>query len=194
MSRTVQQWPPAATEPPAIHPDAPEPGTKLSPHYTECFGCGDNQPGGLHMATMIGDDHAIKAKFTVTREHQGAPGLAHGGLLACAFDEALGTAAGQLLRRPAVTARLETDFRQPVPVGSTLYINAKLDGSAGRKVYVSATGHIGADDGPLAVCARALFVIVEFEHFTTHGDADALEKFGVSAGEPESRERWEINP
>ena len=28
---------------------------------------------------------------------------------------------GQLLRRPAVTGKLETDFLKPVPVGSTLH-------------------------------------------------------------------------
>lgn len=194
MSRIDQPWPPAETEAPTIHPNAPAPGTELGPHYAECFGCGDEQPAGLHMATAIGEGHTVQAKFTVTREHQGAPGLAHGGLLACAFDEALGAVAGQLLRRPAVTAKLETDFLRPVPVGSTLFINAKLDGVAGRKVYVSASGHLDGEDGPIAVSARALFVIVGFEHFTTHGDPDALDKLEAGAREPAHRERWEINP
>ncbi|MGH3519765.1 MAG: PaaI family thioesterase [Haloechinothrix sp.] len=192
--RIVAQWPPVETEAPTIHPKAPAPGTKLRNHFNECFGCGDDQPAGLHMATVVGDGHTVQSQFTVTREHQGAPGLAHGGLLACAFDEALGTAVGQLLRKPAVTGRLETDFRKPVPVGSTLFINATLDGVAGRKVYVSANGHLDAENGPIALHARALFVLVDFEHFTTHGDPDSLDKLRKSAREPEQRERWEINP
>ncbi|MEY3098759.1 MAG: hypothetical protein RIS32_550, partial [Actinomycetota bacterium] len=61
---------------------------------------------------------SITAQFTVTDLHQGAPGLAHGGLLSCAFDEALGKLMW-LVREPAVTGKLETSFLAPVPVGST---------------------------------------------------------------------------
>lgn len=194
MSYTAQPWPPVETDPPEIHEKAPAPGTKLQPHYTECFGCGDDRPGGLRMSTEVADSYVIRSTFAVTREHQGAPGLAHGGLLACAFDEALGTAVGQLLRKPAVTGKLETDFRQPVPVGSTLYIHARVDGASGRKVYASADGHLDAEDGPIAVQARALFVIVAFEHFTAHGDEDALDKLRDSARKAEQPQRWDINP
>ena len=57
--------------------------------------------------------------FTVTEHHQGAPGLAHGGVVAAAMDEAMGFLLW-LLKTLAVTARIEVDFRRPVPVGSTL--------------------------------------------------------------------------
>jgi acyl-coenzyme A thioesterase PaaI-like protein len=172
VSPSPAKWPPVEVVPPAPHPDAPEPGTKLGPHYSHCFGCGDQVEGGLCLAAEVGKDSTVLAQFTVTEAHQGAPGLAHGGLLACAFDEALGNTVGQMLRQPAVTGRLETDFLRPVPVDSTLYIVGKLDGIAGRKVYASADGRLNAPDGPLALRARALFVIVGFEHFTTHGTAD----------------------
>lgn len=194
MANTVHKWPPVETVPAEVHEKAPEPGTKLSSHYAECFGCGPEQPGGLRMQTQVGDQHIVRSTFEVTREHQGAPGLAHGGLLACAFDEALGTVVGQMLRKPAVTGRLETDFKRPVPVGSTLYIIAKLDGMAGRKIYASAEGRLDAEDGPLALRARGLFVAVDFEHFSTHGDADALQKLTDAAAARPDRERWEINP
>jgi acyl-coenzyme A thioesterase PaaI-like protein len=172
VSRVSPRWPPVQVERPERHPDAPEPGTRFGPHYAHCFGCGDETEGGLRLATEMGQDATIIAQFTVTDAHQGAPGLAHGGLLACAFDEALGSTVGQLLRRPAVTGKLETDFLRPVPVGSTLHINGRLDGIAGRKVYASADGMLDAPDGPVALRARALFVIVEFSHFVQHGSAD----------------------
>ena len=93
-----------------------------------------------------------------------------------------------------MTGKLETDFRRPVPVGSTLFIAARLDGIAGRKIYVSAHGRLDAEDGPIAVSARALFVIVDFEHFSTHGDPEALEKLAAQH-EKNKRERdWDINP
>jgi acyl-coenzyme A thioesterase PaaI-like protein len=195
MTRSAQQWPPVDVEPAVVHPKAPAPGSKLGVHFHECFGCGDEQEAGLHLQSMIGEGNVVRSQFVVTAAHQGAPGLAHGGLLVCAFDEALGSAVGNLLRQPAVTGRLETDFRRPVPVGSTLYIAATLDGIAGRKIYASADGRLDAEDGPIAVRARALFVIVEFEHFTTHGDPEALKKL-AEAHEKAERERqgWDINP
>jgi acyl-coenzyme A thioesterase PaaI-like protein len=172
VSRVSPRWPPVEVVAAPPNPDAPAAGTKLGPHYAQCFGCGDEIEGGLRLRTEAGPDSTIMAQFTVTEAHQGAPGLAHGGLLACAFDEALGSTVGQMLRRPAVTGRLETDFLRPVPVGSTLHIVGRLDGVAGRKVYASADGRLNAPDGQLALRARALFVIVDFSHFTTHGTAD----------------------
>ncbi|GAA3552466.1 PaaI family thioesterase [Amycolatopsis ultiminotia] len=196
MSRVSPPWPPVDVEPPAVHPKAPSPGTELGVHFDECFGCGDDIEAGLHLRSTIGEEHTVHSKFTVTPAHQGAPGLAHGGLLACAFDEALGSTVGNLLRRPAVTGKLETDFRRPVPVGSTLYIEARLDGTAGRKIYVSADGRLDAPDGPVAVRARGLFVEVGFEHFSTHGDPQAMEKLAeAQRNNRRTRgEEWEINP
>jgi acyl-coenzyme A thioesterase PaaI-like protein len=182
-------------EPASVHPNAPAPGSKLGVHFGECFGCGDEQEAGLHLQSVIGEGHIVRSQFVVTAAHQGAPGLAHGGLLACAFDEALGATVGNLLHRPAVTGRLETDFKRPVPVGSTLHISAKLDGMSGRKIYASADGRLDAEDGPIAVRARALFVIVELEHFATHGDPEAAKKLADAHAKAErEREGWDINP
>lgn len=193
MSRATQPWPPVEVEQVERHPDAPEPGTTLGAHYAHCFGCGDEVEHGLHLRTEVGVGSTVLGRFTVTEAHQGAPGLAHGGLLACAFDEALGSTVGHLLRRPAVTGRLETDFLRPVPVGSTLHIVGQLDGIAGRKVYTSADGRLDGPDGPVALRARALFVIVEFTHFVEHGRPEDLR---AVAENPSllRQNRFDINP
>ncbi|HWM05761.1 MAG TPA: PaaI family thioesterase, partial [Actinophytocola sp.] len=47
MSRVPPSWPPVEVELPDRHPDAPEPGNKLGPHYAYCFGCGDEVEHGL---------------------------------------------------------------------------------------------------------------------------------------------------
>ena len=130
----------------------------------------------------------ITAKFTVTEHHQGAPGLAHGGLLSCAFDEALGKLMW-LVREPAVTGRLETSFLMPVQVGKTLFITAEIVGQEGRKIYCRAEGKIGSPEGPIAVEAAAIFIAVPIEHFINNapeGFRDAL--FGSAAPE------LEVNP
>ncbi len=187
------QWPPVEIEQPERHPDAPAPGTLLGQHYSRCFGCGDGQEHGLHLKVTTGEEFTVYAKFTVTEAHQGAPGLAHGGLLACAFDEALGTTVGHLLRRPAVTGRLETDFVRPVPVGSTLHIVSTLRGLNGRQVFANAEGRLDADDGPVAVRARAIFVTVSFSHFTSHGRQEDLDAVAKDPGLTRSR-HYDINP
>lgn len=168
MGPSPATTPSPSARPPQRRPDAPPPGAVLGPHYARCFGCGDAQPGGLQLAVTVEDGVAISAKFVVGPQHEGAPGLAHGGVLAAAFDEAIG-ALLWLLGAAGVTARLETDFRRPVPVGSTLHIAAVCTGVDGRKVYSRAEGRLDAPDGPLALTAAALFLQVPAEHFLTHG-------------------------
>jgi acyl-coenzyme A thioesterase PaaI-like protein len=159
MSRVPSTTPPEGAMIPARHPKAPEIGTKIPSHFGHCFGCGELHPTGLHLVAHAGADADLTAEFTVTENHQGAPGLAHGGLLSLAFDEALGKLMW-LIRAPAVTARLETDFLKPVPMGTTLHITARITGQVNRKVYTAAEGRLGGPDGEIAVKAAALFVIV----------------------------------
>ncbi|GAC1332572.1 MAG: PaaI family thioesterase [Mycobacteriales bacterium] len=152
-------------------PGAPPPGTVLDQHFDGCFGCGQAVAGGLHLRVTTGEGVRVMAEFLVEAAHQGAPGLAHGGVLSAAFDETIG-ALLRLLCTPAVTRRLETDFLHPVPVGSTLHIAAWCVRVEGRKIFSEAEGHLGAPDGPLALRAKALFVAVPLAHFSTHGTGD----------------------
>ena len=89
MSRVASTTPPEGSVIPERHPLAPATGTKVPSHYGHCFGCGELHPTGLHLVAHVGEGATITAEFTVTENHQGAPGLAHGGLLSLAFDEAL---------------------------------------------------------------------------------------------------------
>ncbi len=178
MGEAEIQWPVSPTLPPGgaqipkRHPDAVGVGEEIPSHYDRCYGCGSKHPAGLHMRVIAGE-LGVHAVFEVTDVHQGAPGLAHGGLLSTAFDEALG-ALNWLLLVPAVTARLEVDFRRPVPVGSVLHIDARLTGIVGRKVYTQAVGRLG-EDGPVALTASALFLQVPLEHFRDNGRAQEVE-------------------
>jgi acyl-coenzyme A thioesterase PaaI-like protein len=188
---------PAAPPPDVLaaqrHPDAPAPGTELGSHYPLCFGCGDDQPQGLHLRVIAGPGVSVSARFDVTAAHQGAPGLAHGGLLACAFDEALG-ALGWLLRTPAVTGRLETDFLKPVPVGSTMHIAAWCVGVKGRKIYHRGEGRLDGPDGHLVARANALFVQVDTEHFTKNGRPEEVDAVLADPDRMRTLRAFEVNP
>jgi acyl-coenzyme A thioesterase PaaI-like protein len=174
MSRVASTTPPEGSVIPERHPEAPATGSKIPSHFAHCFGCGEKHPTGLHLVAHVGKAMDITAEFVVSENHQGAPGLAHGGLLSLAFDEALGKLMW-LLRAPAVTARLETDFLKPVPMGSKLFITAEITGQVSRKVYCSAVGRLNSPDGDIAVRAAALYVIVPMSHFLQNAPADYLE-------------------
>ena len=174
MARVPSTIPPEGAEIPPRHPEAPVAGSLLPSHYKHCYGCGELSPTGLHLIAHAGEGASITAEFKVTENHQGAPGLAHGGLLSLAFDEALGKLMW-LLRAPAVTARLETDFLLPVPVGSVLHISAKITGRINRKVYTSAEGRLNSPEGPIVVKASALFILVTMEHFFKNAPKEYLD-------------------
>jgi acyl-coenzyme A thioesterase PaaI-like protein len=178
---------------PVRHPDAPAPGELLGAHYEQCFGCGAEQPHGLHLAARAGEGVTITAEFTVRAAHQGAPGLAHGGVLASALDETLGSL-NWLLRTIAVTGRLETDFVRPVPVDTVLYLEAEVTAVAGRKIYSTATGRIGGPDGPVAVRADALFVEVKVDHFIDNGRPQEIRAAMDDPDQVRRTRAFEVNP
>ncbi|MBW8483075.1 PaaI family thioesterase [Actinomadura parmotrematis] len=168
-SRTTP--PEGAAAPVATGPD-PRHTTERMMDFQGCFGCGADAADGLRVAHRDVTGHEVRTEFTVREAHQGAPGLAHGGLLATAMDETLGSVAWHLGKR-CVTGRLETDYLAPVPVGGVLHLRGWCTGVHGRKVYVEGEGRIGGPDGPVAIRAAGLFVEVPEEHFTRDRTAEA---------------------
>ena len=88
-------------------------------------------------------------------QSEGAPGQAHGGAILTALDEALGAAAWNAGHR-VLTARLTTEFRRPVPVGSQLLIETSLRGRRLRLVH--AEGRLLGPDGTLYASAEGRFI------------------------------------
>ncbi len=131
----------------------------LPPHQPNCLGCGDENPAGLGLRLRMDGDH-VRGEVTLDRRHEGAPGFAHGGAVATLLDDALGTIL--LVRgRPAVTARLEIDYRRPVLIGQRIEIEAWLARIEGRKLHLAGT--LTGDE--LLAEAKAIFVEVGREHF-----------------------------
>ena len=192
MSTASGTQPPADAKPPVRHPGAPRTGEPIASHYGLCFGCGADHPAGLHLSVVTGEDVSVHAVLDVGDLHQGAPGLAHGGLLAAAIDEAMGHV-NWLLGVPAVTGRLETTFLRPVPVGSTLHLDVRAVGVFGRQVFMSAEGRLGGSDGAVAVTAGAVFVQVPVEHFSRNGRAEDVARAAAAAAASGVR-RFEVNP
>lgn len=147
----------------------------LPPHQPHCMGCGDQNPASFGLR-MRRDGERIRAEVTFDRRQEGAPGFAHGGAVSAALDDCLGSVL-VILRIPAVTARLEVDFRHPALLGRRLEIEAWPEGVEGRKLSLAATMR---DEGGLIAEARAIFVQVELQHFL-QGTAELPESWREEA-------------
>lgn len=185
--------PPPDAVAPVRHPEAPAPGTLLGAHYGMCFGCGEEQPHGLHLQARAGEGVSVVAEFTVRPAHQGAPGLAHGGVLTSALDETLGSL-NWLMHVIAVTGRLETDFLLPVPVDTVLHLDAHVTAVHGRKIYCTATGRTGGPEGPVAVRADAVFIEVKVEHFVENGRQEEIQAAMDDPDQVRRARAFEVNP
>lgn len=141
------------------HPKAPAPGAPIPAHYDMCMGCGAAHPAGLHMRLIAGEGVTVSGTAKISEMHQGAPGLAHGGVLATVMDELLGSCLW-LLHLYSVTAHLEVDYVRPVPVGTTLVLFAEGLKVEGRKFYARGEARLASIDGEVCVRAEGLFVKV----------------------------------
>jgi acyl-coenzyme A thioesterase PaaI-like protein len=111
------------------------------------------------------DGDRIRGTVRFDRRQEGAPGFAHGGAVATVLDDALGTVL-ILLRRPAVTANLNVDFRAPALLERDLHLEAWSEKVDGRKLHLA--GRLS--EGPTVIAeVRALFVEVTLEHFHRGG-------------------------
>jgi len=137
----------------------------LKPHHEHCFGCGPGNPAGLGLRFARAGDR-IHASLRLEPKHQGAPGFAHGGVIAAALDDTVGTLL-LVLRKPAVTAKLEIDYRRPAFIGRDYQLEAWTEGVDGRKLHLR--GELREPDGTVVAEARALFLTVELAHFAEGG-------------------------
>jgi acyl-coenzyme A thioesterase PaaI-like protein len=153
------------------------PGELMSPHYAGCFACGGDHPDGLHLSVVAAEGAAVVARCAITGAHQGAPGLAHGGIVAAVLDESQGFVVA-VLGFAAVTGRLEISYRRPVPIGSEVVTHAWATGVAGRKVFTAATMTI---DDNLVAEASGLFIQVGEAHFRPYLDRAVGSVAGVTA-------------
>jgi acyl-coenzyme A thioesterase PaaI-like protein len=130
------------------------------PHQPNCLGCGDENPLGLRLRMRPRGD-GVTGQVTFRSEHEGAPGFAHGGAVATALDDAFGMMLVKL-GAPAVTARLEVDYRRPVFIGRPYTVRAECERKEGRKLWLEACLLEG---GIVVAAARSLFVKVDPQHF-----------------------------
>ena len=138
--------------------------------YQRCFVCGQRNPYGLHLVFQL-DQNTIVADFQPREEHQGFPGVIHGGIVASVLDEALGRTS--LLGNNQewnMTGRLEMRYRRFVPYGPLLRVRATLDMERRRVFQASGVLTLADDESVVLAEAHGTFLPL------THDVVDTLMK------------------
>jgi acyl-coenzyme A thioesterase PaaI-like protein len=107
------------------------------------------------------EDGEMHGRATFGQAYEGPPGCVHGGYVAAAFDEVLGSTQS-LSGQPGMTGRLTVHYRSPTPLRTELRFVGRLDRVEGRKTFT--TGELYAGD---VLCAEAegLFISIDFGKF-----------------------------
>jgi acyl-coenzyme A thioesterase PaaI-like protein len=129
-------------------------------HHELCFGCGIANLFGLQMEVESAAEGEVSGRFFLKQDHQGPPGYAHGGVIACALDEAMALCVRAAIGEGAteLTGRLEVDFRAPAPVGTFVRVAARIDQRGPGALDLSASARGVGGERPLIAEARARFV------------------------------------
>ena len=125
------------------------------PNSRLCFVCGMENPIGLKAFFYDDDDGRVIVKFTPREEHQGYPGVVHGGIITALLDEVIGRVVTSL-DIWAVTAKLELKFRKAVPLGEELTIVGEMIRLRSRSF--EARGELRLADGTVAVEGYGVYI------------------------------------
>ena len=134
-------------------PATPESQWLALPKHGRCFVCQTEVPGTWRV-DLRRDTHAVRFKTRLDGAQQGPPGHAHGGSMAALLDEAMGAAAW-IRRTHLVAAKLELQFRHPVPLGVNVHIVAWVKAEGPRSLRARAV--LLLRDGVLAVEGQGIF-------------------------------------
>ncbi|KAK2512230.1 Them4 [Columba guinea] len=87
---------------------------------------------------------------------EGPPGMTHGGAIATIIDSTMGVCVLRVVGT-VMTANLNIDYLAPVPLGTVLLLDGRIERMEGRKVFLSC--HVRAPDGDtLHARATGLFI------------------------------------
>jgi acyl-coenzyme A thioesterase PaaI-like protein len=129
-------------------------------HFDECFVSGPFNPMGIAIEVHRDGEEAV-ARVRLGPAFEGAPGRAHGGIVAAIFDDVL----GYLLtfeQQPGFTGELTVRYHAPTPIAQPLEFRAWLVEREGRKLRTEAVATAG---GETVATAHATFVVIDPSRF-----------------------------
>ncbi len=123
----------------------------------QCFGCGTDNPHGLHMHLEPGTD-GVRARIPTSAGWVSWRGVTHGGLIATVMDEAMGWALAYQ-GFTGLTARLSVRYLRPAAPGATLCVHAWV--TRARHGVAQASAEVSDAGGSRLATADGLLRIVE---------------------------------
>lgn len=142
---------------------------KKQPNSHMCFACGMENPIGLKLFFYETPDRRVVTRFTPCEEHEGYPGVVHGGIISAVLDEVTSRAC-IAEGRWVVTAKIEIRYRRPIPLGKRLMAVGEVVES--RKRRLVARGKLLLPDG--SVGAEAIGTFIQMPEGQAAGMEDAL--------------------
>ncbi len=139
--------------------DPPADGGTME-HFPDCVVSGKANPMGIAIDVRRSGDEAV-ASVRLGAAFEGAPGRAHGGVVAAVFDDVMGFVLS-MERTPAYTGRLSVSYLAPTPLHTPITFRARLREREGRKLWI--TGRAEAD-GTVVAEAEGLFIAIPPERF-----------------------------
>ncbi len=122
---------------------------------TTCYVCGVDNALGLQVPFERDGTTGSRATYVARKEHSGWSGILHGGVTLSLMDEAFGWCLF-FQGVAAVTARIETRFHRPIPIGTRLWVRAWLVGERRKLFDVKAEVRGGDADGRLFAESEAV--------------------------------------
>jgi acyl-coenzyme A thioesterase PaaI-like protein len=147
----------------ALIPDLGKTGSQL--FLSDSIVAGGANPMGLGAHLFKDGDRAVM-EVTLGKAFEGAPGRAHGGIVAALIDETIGmvlTIQGVL----CLTAKLALDYRAPTPINRAVTTRAWIEQREGRKLHMRAEL---VADGTVCVEATGLFIEIDPTRFRSSAE------------------------
>ena len=102
-----------------------------------CFGCSASNPNGLRLTFRRRGD-SVLVRHAIAEHFHGAPGIAHGGIVATLLDEVSCAAVFFVRGQMVVTGELSVRYERPCPVGRPLDLEAHVTAEHPRYLIVEA--------------------------------------------------------
>jgi len=121
-----------------------------------CFVCGKNNSGGLHLSFEIDPEHkTLQTTFVAGPTFQGWDGIVHGGIVSTLLDEAMAKLVYELGYQ-AITASLEIKFKKPAPILEPLFVYGEITEVSKR--LIRAKAHVANEDGTILAKGTSTFL------------------------------------
>jgi acyl-coenzyme A thioesterase PaaI-like protein len=147
--------------------------TTVNPMTNRAVG-GTTNPMAVELDFEYAEGEVV-VRTTLGAAYEGAPGRAHGGMVAAVFDDITGFVL-PMAGTAGYTGRLTVHYRRPVPIGTMLEFRARIERREGRKLHVTANCHAGDE---LVATAEVLFITVETGQFGSRPDSRGPAPSGV---------------